>query len=261
MIGGNWMNNMYTNKTVCVIIPVYNAERYIAKTIESALNQTYNDIEIVLIDDCSDDSSKQIIEDYTRKHKNIIYYLQEKNFGVAVARNKALELAKGRYVAFLDSDDLWCPEKIEKQLNLMQSKEAAICFTAIEMINEKGNQIKSKRKVKEKINYKFLLKNTMIATSSVVIDRNKTGDFQMPLIRSGQDYATWLLLMRNGTEAYGINEALVKYRRSQNSLSSNKFKSLGQVWNIQTRKEKINPVIATINLFYFAFNAFKKHFI
>lgn len=250
----------YQNETVSVIIPVYNAERYISDTIESVLNQTYKDIEIVLVDDCSTDNSRKIIEAYANLNSGIVYHLQKENGGAAVARNTALSIANGRYVAFLDSDDLWLPEKIKKQMNLLKQNSAGICFTAIEMINENGETIKGKRNVKNKINYDFLLKNTMIATSSVLIDRKVVGDFQMPLIRSGQDYATWLQLMRNGIEAYGINEVLVKYRVGRNSLSSNKLKSIKQVWSIQTRQEQINSFSSLINVMYFCMNGIKKYF-
>ena len=255
------VNNSYENETVSVIIPVYNAGRYIGKTIESALDQTYKNIEIVLVDDCSKDNSRQIIESYMKDNKNIIYHLQEKNSGAAVARNTALSLAAGRYVAFLDSDDLWYPTKVAAQLDLMRRKHAGICFTAIEMIDENGRQLKGKRPVRERIDYSFLLKNTMIATSSVIVDRNVAGDFQMPLRRSGQDYATWLQLMRDGIDAFGINEALVKYRVGSNSLSSNKFKSVKQVWDIQVKNEGINPLIASLNAGYFVLNALKKYFL
>lgn len=253
--------HLYDNELVSVIIPVFNAEKFISKTIESVLDQTYKEIEIVLVDDCSKDTSRQIIENYAENHKNIVYHLQDKNYGAAVARNTALKIAKGRYVAFLDSDDIWYPQKIEKQIDLMYQKKAAICYTAIEIIDEEDNLIKSKRNVKEKIDYKFLLKNTMMATSTVVIDRKIIGNIQMPNIRSGQDYATWLQLMRNGIVAYGINEVLVKYRKRYNSLSKNKLKSLSQVWNIQTKKEKINVLYASFNTVCFAVNAFKKHFL
>lgn len=255
------MNSLFQNEIVSVIIPVYNAAKYIGKTIESVLSQTYRNIEIVLVDDCSKDNSRHIIEQYAAKHEIIVYHLQEKNGGAAVARNTALQIAKGRYVAFLDSDDLWYPQKIKRQLKLMKQKNAAICYTAIEMIDEEGRYLKGKRDVKETINYKFLLKNTMIATSSVVIDRNVIGDFQMPLIRSGQDYATWLQLMRDGIDAFGLNEVLVKYRIGSNSLSSNKFKSIKQVWTIQVLNEGISKLAATFNAGCFCLNAFRKYFL
>lgn len=255
------MSNLYDNETVSVIIPVYNASRYIGKAIESALNQTYKNIEIVLVDDCSKDNSRQIIEKYMKEHRNIIYHAQEKNLGAAVARNTALELANGKYVAFLDSDDIWYDKKIEKQLELMKKEDVAICFSAIEMIDENGKRIKGKINVPNKVDYKFLLKNTIIATSSVTIDRNKMGNFSMPLRRGGQDYATWLKLMRNGVVAYGINETLVSYRVTDNSLSSNKLKSIEQVWSIQKDDEEINIIYRIINIICFVINAFKKRYI
>ncbi len=250
------MKRTFVKNLVSVIIPVYNSERFIAKTIDSVLSQTYTNIEIIIVDDCSTDSSKQIIENYL--NKSIIYFRQPTNQGAAVARNKALELAKGQYVAFLDSDDLWKSNKLEKQISFMKNNNVSFCFLAIEMIDLNGNIVKRKRNVKDKVTYDYLLKNTMIPTSSVVIDRNKVGNFQMPLIRGGQDYATWLMLLRNNI-AYGINEALVQYRIGHSSLSSNKFKSIKQVWNIQTRQEKINKIKAVINLFCFGFNAMKKY--
>lgn len=252
---------LYNNKTVSVIIPVYNVSKYIRYTIESILNQSYKDVEVVLVDDCSTDNSAEIIAEYTSTHLNIVYLKLERNQGAAVARNKALSIAKGRYVAFLDSDDVWCEGKLEKQLALMNEKDAAISCTAMDTIDEYGKFLGSVRMVREMIDYNFLLHNTMIATSTVVVDRNKTGNFQMPLRRGGQDYATWLMLMRNGTICHGLNEVLSHYRVLPNSLSSNKWKSVKQVWQIQTIDEGINKISASINVCYFIVNAFVKHFL
>ncbi|MBT2694464.1 glycosyltransferase family 2 protein [Bacillus sp. ISL-55] len=254
------MATHFDKDLVSVIIPIYNSDRYISKTLDSVLNQDYKFLEIVLVDDCSTDDSELIINNYKKNNQNIVYHRLERNSGAAVARNKALELASGRYIAFLDSDDLWDKSKMRIQLELMKKTKAPICYTAIEMINENDILIKGKRDVKEILDYKFLLKNTMMATSSIVIDRDITGDFRMPLIRSGQDYATWLQLLRDGKEAYGVNEALVKYRVSNSSLSSNKWKSIKQVWSIQTYQEKLNPFFATFNTLFFIFNALKKHY-
>lgn len=253
------MEKVYSEDVVSVIIPVYNAAKFLDRTLNSIFNQTYKNIEIVLVDDCSSDNSKEIIESYQKDHPEIVYHLQETNQGAAVARNTALELAKGRYVAFLDSDDMWYPEKIEKQLNLLKEKDGAFSYTAIEMVNNEDEVVKKKRRVKQKINYRFLLHNTMIATSSVLIDRKKLGDFRMPLRRGGQDYATWLMLLRDGTIAYGINETLVKYRVGNSSLSSNKFKSIKQVWEIQTQNEKIGKFSAFFNVICFMINALIKY--
>ena len=218
----------------------------------------FGNFEIILIDDCSTDNSPQIIKEHIKNY-SVFYHRQEKNMGVAVARNTALSIAKGQYVAFLDSDDVWQPTKTEKQLKMMNENGGAFSFTAIEMIDDNGELVKKKRKVKSKVTYKFLLHNTMIPTSSVIIDRGKIGEFTMPLMRSGQDYATWLQLLRDGTIAYGINEALVQYRVGHKSLSSNKLKSFKQVWEIQTQNEHINKVSALFNLLRFGFNALKKY--
>ncbi len=250
----------FNNETVSVITPVYNAERFLCSTIDSVINQTYRDIEIVLVDDCSKDKSKEIIEEYCRKYPFVRYHRQEKNGGAAVARNTALGIAKGRYVAFLDADDVWEPCKLEKQLALMKEKDAEFSFAAIDFINENGDCIKPRRDVRDVVDYSFLLKNTMIATSTVVVDRSKSGRFQMPLRRGGQDYATWLMLLRDGVKAYGINEVLSHYRITPGSLSSNKMKSIKQVWQIQTQNEHIGKLHAAFNVSFFILNALKKYF-
>ena len=255
------MNKSYDNNIISVIIPVYNKERYLSNAIESIINQSYNDWEIVLVDDCSTDNSAKIISKYTAAHPNIIYHKQDKNGGAAVARNTALTLAKGRYVAFLDADDEWLPNKLEKQLDFMAINNAAISCTALECIDEDGKPLNSVRPVIKEISYKFLLKNTMIATSTVIVDRNKTGDFQMPLRRRGQDYATWLKLLRSGERCFGLNEVLTKYRVMKKSLSSNKWSSIKQVWDIQTINEGINKFNVSINVCFFIINALKKRII
>ena len=254
-------NREYIEGLVSVITPVFNAEKVIGATLESIFNQTYKNIEIVLVDDCSSDNTSKVIEEYCKSHPEIVYFRQPANQGAGAARNKALELAKGQYVAFLDADDLWYPEKTEKQIELLKEKKGFFSYTAIEMIDADGRIVKKKRKVKETINYKFLLRNTMIATSTVIVDRTVLGDFRMPLRRGGQDYATWLMLLRNGTIAYGINEVLEQYRvGNKNSLAGKKSKSIKQVWEIQTQQEKINKFKVWINVNCFIINALKKYF-
>ena len=254
------MERTYTAGLVSVIMPIYNAEKYLVDTLNSIYEQDYTSIEIVLVDDCSQDNSAKIICEYQNAHPEIIYHLQEKNMGAGAARNKALELANGQYVAFLDSDDIWLHGKISRQIALMQKSKSPFSYTAIEMMDENGKTIKGKRNIKERCDYEYLLHNTIIATSSVIIDRALLGDFRMPLRRGGQDYATWLMLLRNGAVAQGINEALVRYRVASGSLSSNKLKSFKQVWEIQTQDEKINKLRAAYHLICFGFNAFKKYF-
>ncbi|RHU44987.1 glycosyltransferase family A protein [Clostridium sp. TF11-13AC] len=255
------MERQYVKGRVSVITPIFNAERYLKETIESVLSQTYKNIEIILVDDCSKDKSAQIIKQMQKLHPEIIYFCQPKNMGAGAARNRALELATGQYVAFLDGDDLWLPEKTKRQIELMKKTKSPFVYAAIEMINQNGEIIKKKRNIKESCDYRYLLHNTIIATSSVMVDREIVGEFRMPLRRGGQDYATWLSLLRGGIIAYGINEALVKYRISNNSLSSNKFKSIKQVWEIQTQDEHIGRLAAGFHVTCFAWNAMKKYFL
>ena len=254
------MGKKYITGMVSVITPLYNAEKYIKETIYSVLNQTYKDIEMILIDDCSTDDSAKKIKELCEQHSEIVYFKQIENLGAGIARNKALEMARGQYVAFLDSDDLWMPDKIEKQIQLMKKKGSPFSYTAIEMVDENGGTIKEKRNVQECCDYNYLLRNTLIATSTVVIDRDMLGDFRMSLRRGGQDYATWLGLLRTGIVANGLNENLVKYRIRSNSLSSNKLKSIKQIWEIQTQDEKINKFDVVFNIICFGINAIKKYY-
>lgn len=249
----------FTKGMVSVIIPVYNAEKYLEKTLNSALSQTYQNIEIVLVDDRSNDNSASIIQKYQKRDPRIIYYCQQTNMGAGHARNKALELAKGQFVAFLDADDVWKEDKLNRQLALLKKKNGCFSFTAIEMIDGEGKIIKGKRKVREQVNYRFLLSNTMIPTSSVLVDRCVKGDFRLHLRRGGQDYATWLKLLRDGTIAYGINEALVQYRIDGKSLSSNKLDSISQIWEIQTKDEGINKLFAAMHIIRWCWNSVKKY--
>lgn len=244
---------------VSVIIPVYNAETFIKDAIISVENQTYKKTEIIIIDDCSTDNSAKIIKELCNTYPNIIYHLQAANYGVAVARNTGIDIAKGRYIAFLDSDDQWKKDKLQKQLGLMKQKSAGFVFTAIEMIDKDDIIKKTKRRIKTEVTYNYLLRNTVIATSSVLIDRNIVKKFHMPLMRSGQDYATWLLILRKGIVAYGLDEALTRYRIGNKSLSSNKLKSIKQVFCIQVGQEKINPIHAMYNACWFVLYALGKY--
>lgn len=243
-----------------MIIPVYNAGKHIRDTLDSVMSQDYKNVEIVLVDDNSKDSSAAIIGEYLNKYgETIIYHKFSINQGAGAARNKALELAKGQYVAFLDSDDLWVDGKLSKQIQLMEKTKSPFAYAAIEMIDVEGKQIKPKRNIRESCDYKYLLQSTIIATSSVVVNREVLGDFRMPLRRGGQDYATWLMLLRNGEVARGFNEVLVKYRVAAGSLSSNKFKSIRQVWEIQTQDEGINKISALFNVSCFIVKALLKY--
>ena len=245
---------------VSIITPVYNAGKVIERTISSVMSQTYQNWEMILVDDCAIDNSAEIIQRIAATEHRIKYYKLEQNSGAAVARNKAIEVANGQYMAFLDADDYWLEDRLERELALMKEKNCAFVYAATQMIDENDQSIGDYTPVPEWTDYKHLLKRTVIATSTVLLDMNKIGEFSMPLRRSGQDYATWLILLRRVDRAYGINEPLVLYRISPKSLSSNKFKSIKQVYGIQTTDEGLNPIYAAYNTLCFCLYAFKKHF-
>ncbi len=254
------MADVITNYVVSVIIPMYNAERFVKQTIESVLNQTYKEIEIIVIDDNSTDASASIVQQMMSEYPQIRYFKFNENMGVANARNKAIDMATGRYIAFLDSDDLWFPEKIEKQIQLLKEKDGCFSYAGIQMIDEDGTLLKDKRKVKEVVDYKYLLKNTIISTSSVLLDIEKIGKFKMPDRRRGQDYATWLMLLRRGIVAYGVDEPLVKYRRVQSSLSSKKARNVEDVWHVQRQYEGLSFLRVLFDCVCYMFNAVKKYY-
>lgn len=251
----------YQQGLVSIVTPVFNAERFIGQTIQSVMAQTYTDWELLLIDDCSTDYSEKIIKPYTQQDKRIKYHRLQKNSGAAVARNTAIGLAQGEFLAFLDSDDLWVANKLERQLSFMKSNEAAFVFSRIKMIDQQGKTLKERIPIPAMASYKTLLRRTVIATSTVLIHRTRLGSFTMPLRRGGQDYATWLLLLRRTEYAYGQDECLVAYRVSDNSLSSKKKNSIQQVYEIQTQDEHISKVQAIFNTCCFCLYAFKKHFL
>ena len=178
-----------------------------------------------------------------------------------MARNTALRIAEGRYVAFLDSDDLWENSKLSIQLDFMKKNNIEFSFTDYSLITEDGNSYNKLNKtitVPKIIDYNFLLKNTIILCSSVIIDRNIVGDFKMPLIRAGQDTATWLSILKKGYKAYGLNENLAKYRQVEGSISSNKIKAIKRTWNLYRNIEKLGLFRSMYYFSCYSFNAIKK---
>lgn len=243
---------------VSVVTPVYNAEKYIADTITSVMDQTYGNLEQILIDDCSNDGSRAIIEQLAEKDARIRYIKLNENSGAAVARNTGIENAQGRFIAFIDSDDIWKSDKLEKQLQFMNNNDYSFTYTNYETISTEGVVTKETMKVPEKINYKGLLKNTAIACSTVVIDRKLAGDFRMPLVRKGQDTATWLQLLRDIPYAYGLNDVLTSYRKVPGSISSNKLGALKRTWNTYYHLEKLPFWKAAYYFLSYTFNAIRK---
>ena len=224
---------------VSIVTPVHNSEAFISGCINSVIAQTYENWEHILVDDSSTDNSAQIVKEYTEKDDRIKLIQLELNSGAGIARNKAIEAATGDYIAFLDSDDLWTADKLERQIQFMQKHEYYFTFTSYNTINEKGDDISRLIKVKDRVTYKSALYKNPIGCLTVIYDRNFFGKQYMPPIRKRQDYALWLRLLKK-TDAYGLNEVLATYRLRSDSISANKFDLLKYEWRIYREVEGLS---------------------
>ena len=243
---------------VSIIMPAFNAENYIAKSIQSVLNQTYKDFELIIINDKSTDNTMSIVNDFERKDQRIKVIDLKENQGVAQARNHGIKASTGRFIAFLDSDDLWHSEKLNKQISFMLENDCAFSYTAYEIIDHKGMRLQQYVKVPKSRSYKQLLRGNFIGCLTVVIDKTKVRPFEMLKI-GHEDYALWLsILKENNIRAYGLTEILAYYRKGQVSVSSNKNRAMKWQWNIIRNIEKKNIVYSTFLFFMYAFNAVTK---
>lgn len=240
---------------VSIIVPVYNAGAYIEETIAMVCAQTFGCWELILVDDGSSDDSVKRIEGCLKEEK-IRLIRKPFNEGVAKARNTGIAAAKGRYVAFLDADDIWKPDKLEKELAFMKAHQAAFVFTAYEFGDADGRGTGKIVHVPPVLTYHRALSRTVIFTTTVLLDTEKTGWelIQMPVVKS-EDTATWWKLLRHGFKAYGMDEALAIYRRPPKSLSSNKIEAVRRIWNLYRRQEKLSFWYSCYNLVFWAFRA------
>lgn len=226
---------------VSIITPAYNSESYILETIESVVNQTYQNWEMIIVDDCSNDNTRSIIKNAMKDDKRIKLIPLDTNSGAAVARNTGLKASKGRFIAYLDADDLWYPQKLEKQTSFMLEKKICFSCTSYEVIDNEGVDKGKYVYMKDSLNYQGFLTNNLIQTVGVMVDLSYISKdvLKMPNMRRRQDAATWLQILKNGKKCYGITEVLAKYRRTDASLSSNKFKAVTGVWYLYRKVEKL----------------------
>jgi teichuronic acid biosynthesis glycosyltransferase TuaG len=228
---------------VSIVTPAYKAERFIADTLASVVSQTYPHWEMLVVDVASPDSTGIIVERVAARDRRIRVLRMTENGGPARARNAALAEATGRYIAFLDADDLWLPCKLERQLDFHLHTGALLSFTGYRRTDDSGQRVGRFIGVPDRITYRQLLRNTAIPTSTVIIDRVKSGSFFMKEVYL-DDFASWLELLRHGNVARGLQEDLMRYRVSTASHSSSKIKSAREVWNIYRNVEAINPIEA-----------------
>lgn len=240
---------------ISIVIPVYNAEKFIEDTVQSVMNQTYPHWELLLIDDGSTDRSGELIDRLAGNDSRIrVFHLE--GGGAARARNEGTKNANGRYLAFLDADDLWVKEKLEKELRFIKENDAAFVFTGYEFANQDGVGTGKIVRVPKTVTYHQALKNTTIFTSTVMFDVNKTGRelLYMPEIKS-EDTALWWKVIRNGYQAHGLDENLVKYRRAGKTLSSNKLEAIRRIWNLYRKAEGLSVIRSGYYFVFWAWNA------
>lgn len=243
---------------VSIIMPAYNSSKTLPDSIQSVLDQTFTDWELLVIDDCSPEPLKPIVDSF--QDGRIQYIRLEKNSGVAQARNRGIQAARGRYIAFLDSDDLWLPEKLEKQLQFMQKNGYAFTYTWYRQFEDDPAHPIRLVKTKNSVDYRKLLRGNDIGCLTVMIDRKEIPDIQMPSEKH-EDYITWLNLLKKGYQAYSVPEDLARYRVSKSSLTGNKKKSLVWTWNVYRKTQRLNFISSLYNMGYYLIGGVIKHYL
>jgi len=213
-----------TTPLVSIITPLFNAEKYIAQTLESVQQQNYTNWEHIIVNDASEDTSEEIVKNIAKKEPRVQLISLPENKGAAYCRNHATELAQGDYIAFLDSDDLWHPEKLTKQIGFMLSRDCEVSYTSYLHINEAGESLHKRIKALDQLTYKKQLRNNYIGNLTGIYRTSTLGKIIAPPIRKRQDWAVWLTaIKRSGKPALGLVEDLAYYRVREGSISSNKL--------------------------------------
>ena len=239
----------YVRPTFSIVMPTHNSERYVQETIESVWRQTLSSWELLIVDDASGDGTKELLKGLVGSDVRIRVRCLPANVGPAKARNMAISHATGRYIAFLDSDDIWRDDKLERQLGVFEQRGAVLAYSGYEKINESGDVKGRTVAVPESVSYKELLGATVIATCTAAYDTAKVGKVLMPDIRKRQDFGLWLKILRTSGElAWGLNEPLAYLRKRPGSVSSNKLAAASYVWRVYRELEGLS---VGVSMFYF----------
>ncbi len=245
------------DQLVSIITPAYKAEKVVGETIRSVQAQSYPHWEMLVVEDGSPDATAEVVAGFAAADPRV-RLIRQANAGPAMARQKALDHARGRWIAFLDSDDLWLPDKLQRQLAFMERERATFTFTAFRRIQADGSGLGHLIDVPPRMTYRRLLGNTAIATSTVLIDRAATGDFRMTKTYY-DDFVLWLGLLKKGHVAHGLNEDLMRYRVMGGSVSRNKSKSARMVWQTYREIEHLAPPVAAVHFARYALHAWRKY--
>lgn len=241
---------------VSVIMPAYNCEKYIGTAIRSVLEQTVS-LELIIVEDCAEDGTEDVIRSFLPDER-IIYICNETNLGVAASRNKGMELARGKYIAFLDADDYWTKDKLERQVSFMEEGDKILSSTGRELIDENGSSTGKIIRIPEKIGYKDLLKGNVLNTSGVMVLSETAKQYKMVQDHLHEDYIMWLSILKEHGKAYGINEPLLKYRVMQGTKSGNKLKSAKMTFGVY-RYMGLNLTQAVYYFCHYAINGVRKY--
>ena len=243
---------------VSIIMPAYNSGKTIRDSIQSVYNQTYSQWELLIIDDCSTEPIEDSIFNFHDKRIRCIHLAQ--NQGVANARNVGISQAKGKYIAFLDSDDIWHPEKLSMQLAFMQKNHYAFTYTGYRQFTGDINNLGNLVKPKPYVDYRELLKGNDIGCLTVMIDRKQIQNIHMPSQRH-EDYITWLNIRKQGWKAYSLPNELAYYRKGDGSLTSNKWKSLVWTWKVYRESQNLNFIQSSMYMGYYIYQGMLKHYL
>ena len=230
----------HTLPSVSIITPAYNAARFLDATIRSVAEQSFSDWEMIVVDDCSPDETPAIAERWAKRDPRVRLIRMSKNAGPGAARNEALAEAQGRYVAFLDGDDLWRPQKLEVQISFMKETGATFSFTGYSIIDEQGRPVGRCVRAPERVDYRALLRNTIIGCLTVVLDRAQLEPLRMPMLRQHEDLTLWYDILKRGIVARGISQDLALYRIRRGSASRNKLRSALHMWKVYREVEGLS---------------------
>lgn len=243
---------------VSVIMPCYNMEQFITDTIRSVISQTYTDWELLIVDDTSTDGTVALVQSFAEQDDRIRLSVNAEHAGIAPTRNRCIEKATGRYLAFLDADDVWHPDKLQQQLQFMQEHKVGFSYSSYDLIDETGKPLGKTIQTAGDLDYKAYLRNTIIGCSTVMLDTDLVGKVTVPNFRTSEDTATWLDILKKGFKAYAITEPLTSYRIRRKSASSNKMKAAADLWRVYRKHEEMSFIKTFSYFLSYAFNAIKK---
>lgn len=240
---------------VSVIMPTYNCGKYIAKSIDSVIKQSINDWEIQIVDDCSTDNTVEVLKSYLQKDNRIHYYQLPRNGGPAVARTEAIKRATGKYCAFLDADDLWMPDKLEKQIKFMERTGARFSCTAYRQMDVEGNFFHTVMIPPKKTDYQKCIRlSNPIGNLTVMYNQDDLGKFEVPLIKKRNDFALWLQILKKTDYCYGMNDILAIYRMGRvGSVSHNKIAQAKYHWQLYHEIEGHSLIKSAVEVGWWAF--------